>query len=266
MARIFIQRLEKKYGKENIKGRKYQEMISEILAENNQKVGNAVGRLSKQNYETQMKKLSAKKATTVKLPDVSEVLPKRSVYLIKAAQSGRAISDDLRASLERNLRQTLEKYTEDGGPRLEIKRGRTTGRINRKLIDDFQAAITETYKSRTKKDKGLGVPKNIKQIATTETRSVVSAIKREYNQRLTDNNPSIIMVKIWVQNRVLAKKPRSSHAEQDGRELPMNQLFKVRREQSGGFDNMHGPYDPQASAENVIGCNCDLLYKARIPG
>lgn len=264
MARIFIQRLEKKYGKENIRGQKYQELINEILTENNQKVGNAVGRLSKKNYETQMKRLSAKKAATVKLPDVSEVLPKRSVYLIKAAQSGRAISDDLRASLERNLRETLAKYTNDGKPRLEIQRGKTTGRINRKLIDDFQAAITETYETRTKRDKELGVPKNVKQIAITETRSVVSSIKREYNQRLTNQNPDIIMMKVWMQNRMLAKKPRRSHAEQDGKELPMNEFFKVRREQSGGFDNMHGPYDSQASAENVIGCNCDLLYKARI--
>ena len=264
MARIFIKRLEEKYGKENLRGKRYQAMISEIIFENNQKVSNAVGRLSKDNYESQLKRLPKDRTATVKLPDMSDVLPKRSVFLIKAAESGKAITDDLRKSLERNLRETLAKYSQAGKPRLEIQRGRTTGKMNQNLVKDFQAAITKTYESRTKKDPDLGVPKNIKTIATTEIRSVISAIKREYNQRLTDKNPGHIMTKTWLQNRALAKVPRKSHKEQNGKTIPMNQSFQVRREQSGGYDYMHGPHDPHASAENVISCNCDILYKMRL--
>lgn len=263
MARIFIKRLTEKYGSKNLTGKKYQALITEILAENNQKISNAVGRLSKDNYEKQLKRIPKNKAVTVKLPDLQKVLPKRSVFLIKAAENGKKISDDLRASLERDLRKTLEKFTGTGKSRMEIQRGRTTGKINPELIKKFQESIIKTYKSRTKKDKTLGVPGNVKQIATTEVRSVVTAIKREYNQNLIDNNPGLEMTKTWVQNKRLAKKPRESHSEKNGETILMNELFKVRREQSGGFDMMSGPYDPTASAENVIGCNCDLIYKVR---
>lgn len=263
MARIFIKRLKEKYGTKNLTGKKYQELITEILAENNQKVSNAVGRLSKDNYEKQLKRIPKNKAVTVKLPDLTKVLPKRSVFLIKAAEKGKAISDDLRASLERDLRKTLKKFTGTGKNRMEIQRGRTTGKINPALIAEFQKSITKTYKSRTKKDKRLGLPGNIKQIATTEVRSVVTAIKREYNQNLVDNNPGLEMTKTWLQNKKLAMVPRETHSEKNGETIPMNKLFKVRREQSGGYDMMSGPYDPTASAENVIGCNCDLVYKVR---
>lgn len=263
MARIFIKRLTKKYGKTNLTGKKYQALISEILAHNNEKVGNAVSRLSKDNYEDQLKRLKKNRAATVKLPDISEVLPKRSVFLVKAAQSGQAISDTLRASLESNLRNVLKEHTGAGKPKMEIQRGKTTGKMNTELIDKFQKSMIKTYESRTRKDPSLGVPGNVKQIAITEVRSVVSSIKRNYNENLLKSNPNLEMTKTWLQNRKLAMKPRRSHREQNGKTILMNEFFQVEREQAGGYDYMHGPYDPTAAAENTIGCNCDIIYKVR---
>jgi len=265
MARIFIKRLTDKYGTENIRGKKYQAMVNEILAQNNMKISRAVGRLSKDNYENELKRLPKTKSGTVKLPDLQEVLPKRSVFLIKAAQNGTAITDDLRTSLERNLRETLNKHTASGKPRMEIQRGKAVGKINKQLIEEFQKSIQKTYESRTKKDPELGVPGNIKQIAITEVRSTINSIKKEYNQQLSKKNPYLIMTKTWLQNRRLAKDPRISHKEKNGETIPMNQLFTVRRMQTGGVDYMYGPHDEKGSAENVIGCNCDILYKARFP-
>lgn len=264
MARIFEKRLKEKYGTENIKGQKYQELITEILARNNEKIGTAVGRLSKDNYKNQLKRIPKNKAVTVKLPDISEVLPKRSVFLIKAAESGKAISDTLKQSLEQDLRKVLEEHSGAGKLRMEIKRGRTTGKINPELIEKFQKSIIETYKSKTRKDPDLGIPGNVKQIAVTEVRSTISVIKREYNQRLLDNNPQLKMTKTWLQNKKLAKKPRETHTEQHGKTIAMNEYFRVRREKAGGYDMMYTTHDPDASAENKIGCNCDLIYKVSL--
>lgn len=265
MASVFFNRLKNKYDGRKIQGKQYEEVIQDILAHNNEKIGNAIGRLSKENYENELKRIPKTKSGIVKLPDLSEVLPKRSVFLIKAAQNGKIITDDLRTSLEKNLRDTLSKYTAAGKPRMEIQRGKTTGRINTQLIADFQKAITKTYESKTKKNKNLGVPSNIKQIAITETRTTINSIKREYNQKLIEKNPYLIMMKTWIQNKRLAINPRMSHDAKNGETIPMNQLFSVAREQSGGFDYMHGPHDKKGSAENVIGCNCDIIYKVRFP-
>ena len=158
MASIFFRRLFKKYSKKNLTGKKYQKVIKEILAHNNEKMGNAIGRLSSANYKDQVKRLSKTKQKIVKLPDTSKVLPKRSVFLIKAADSGKKISGTLRDQLERDLRAALKEFDGTGQNRMEIQRGKSTGKINPKLIESFQRRIKKTYESRTKRDKKTGIP------------------------------------------------------------------------------------------------------------
>ena len=106
MSSIFFKRLEGKYNTESIKGKikgkKYEKVINEILAHNTEKIAKTTLRLSNTQYQKSIKKL--KRAKTVKLPNISEVLPKKSVFLIKGAENGKLLSQTLRIKLQRDLR------------------------------------------------------------------------------------------------------------------------------------------------------------------
>lgn len=268
MASIFFRRLNEKYGKSgkaNIKGKRYQKMIKEILAHNNEKMSNAIGRLTNQNYKDSMAKLSKMKAKIVKLPDLTDVLPKRSVFVIKGAESGKVVSNTLRTRLEHDLRTTLKKYMSTGQPRMEIQRGISTGKINPKLIKEFQTAIKGTFENYTKKDPKIGIPKNIKAIAITETRSAIDFMKSEYkNQLVRKNKGNIRITKTWKHNRQLSKVPRIGHMKLHNLTLLDEEKFYVEREDRGGFDLMDRPHDPIAPAYQNIHCSCDIIYKAQI--
>ena len=99
MATIFQKRLRDKYGKGELRTQRYNSMIKKILVHNNEKAGRAISRLSTTHYKDSLKKVSKEKAKTVKLPDLSEVLPKRSVFLIKGADDGEMIAETLRKQL-----------------------------------------------------------------------------------------------------------------------------------------------------------------------
>lgn len=272
MASIYFKRLEKKYGKTKLRGAKYQALINDILVHNNTKMSGAVLRLSDNHYKTSMKKLSKAKQKTVKLPDVSEVFPKRSVFLIKAAESGKSISDTLRTQLEKNMRDTLKKYTGKGLPKMETQRGVATGKINTNLIKEFQTQITKTFESRTKRDPKTGIPPNIKAIATTEIRSTVNSLKGKYNTVLLRENPHLKMVKTWKHNRQLSKVPRPGHMQMNDVTEPAGTKFKVPmyvkikgKNIFAGWTMMDRPHDPKAPPEQIISCSCDILYKAQLP-
>lgn len=265
MASAYFKRLEKKYGKKNIHGKKYQALIREILAHNNEKIGRAIGRLSDGHFKENVRKLSKKKQKTIKLPDLQSVLPKRSVFLIKAAEQGDYVSETLRTRMEKDLRQSLLKFQQTGQSKMEIQRGVATGKINVKLIQEFRAAITGTFESYVKKDKLTGVPGNIRNIAITEIRSTVGMIRDEYKRELLKQNPQIKMTKTWIHNRRLSKKPRISHMQLNNTTLPVETKFRVDRPDGFGYDMMDRPHDPNAPADQVIGCSCDLIYKAVIP-
>lgn len=262
MASAFFKRLTKKYGTENIKNKKYEAVIKEILAHNNMKTARAISRMSNDNYKNQVKKLSKKKQKVVKLPNTEEVLPKRSVFIIKAAEQGKMISDTLRTILEKTLRTTLKDFETTGQGKMEIQRGKTTGKINKKLIQEFQKNITGAFESYTKRDPQTGVPGNIRNIAVTEIRSTVGTIKAEYNRQFLVKNPGVKMMKTWLHNRRLSKKPRKTHVAMNRITIPVQEKFKVDREQEPGYDMMDRPHDPDAPAHQVIGCSCDVVYKA----
>jgi len=263
MASIFFKRLKDKYNTEDITGKKYQKVISEVLSYNNEKIAKATLRISNENYKNSAKKLSQEKFKTVKLPDVSDVFPKRSVFIIKAAQDGKIISLSLKEQLERDLRAAMKEFDGTGENKMEIQRGISTGKINPKLIESFQNKISQTFESRTKRDKETGVPPQVRNIAVTEIRSTIGSIKESYNRELLSFNPQLQMAKTWKHNRKLSKKPRLSHVAMDGVTIPISEMFKVDREHDSGYDIMTRPHDPNAPAEQVIGCSCDCIYKAR---
>ena len=265
MASTYFRRLEKKYGKANLHGQKYNALIKEILAHNNEKMGNKVGRMNNSYYQENVRRLSKKKQKIIKLPDLQDVLPKRSVFLIKAAEKGDYISDTLRSRLEKDLRDSIKAFQKTGQSKMEIKRGVATGKINPALIKEFQKAITDTFESYVKKDKLTGVPGNIRNIAVTEIRSTVGMIKDEYKRELLRRNPHIKMTKTWIHNKRLSKIPRKTHMALHGVTYPVEKKFRVDRDDGSGYDMMDRPHDPTADACNVIGCSCSCVYRAIIP-
>ncbi len=258
MPTIFYNRLQKKYGDQLLKGKKYKAMLDEIIANNNEKIARATLRISKENYNKSLKKISVEKRKFVKLPDISDVLPKRSVFTIKSAEQGKIISTTLKDKINKDLRQTLEEFKT-----LERQRGRGVSKMNPELVNVFQKKLKETFEEYTKKDKITGVPPQIRNIAVTEMRSTVDEIKEAYNKNLLKKNPGMKMIKEWIHNKSLSRKFRETHAARNTKKEVVNEFFQVPRE-DGGFDLMQRPHDPNAPLEQIIGCSCEVRYLATV--
>ncbi len=258
MAKIHLDRLRRKYG---YTGENLQALMDPIIANNSENISRRIGEVSQANWNKALKKISTKEKQFI-APDFSDVLPKRSVFIRKAAESGTKLKDSLRDSLTKNLRDTLSQFTPKTKEATFIRRrGQLAGTINRNLITEFQEKITKTFETYTKKDPKLGVPKNVHAIAVTEMRSSISEMKNSYNEKLVNDNPDVVMIKQWIQNRNLAKEPRRGHRKVDKKKVPIDQAFSVpliRKIQGRwvemGITLMMFPHDPTAPAEQVIGC------------
>ena len=196
---------------------------------------------------------------------MEDTLPKRAVSVRKAAEKGELIRDTLRDSLTKSLRSSLEEFPiTTGTPSFITRRGAKAGRISPALITEFEKKITQNFKGYTKRDKTFGMPSNIHTIAVTEARGTINEIKHEYVERFSDTNPNLTVKKKWIQNRSLSKKYRKGHSVVNGRTVLFNEFFKVpvyksKRgvEVKTGEVWMRYPHDPNAPANQVIGCNCD---------
>jgi len=276
VAKIYLKQLQKKYNfnEGDVTGLNYRKLMQDIISNQSENISKATSRISKQNYDKQIKEFMKRLGERgpekrITLPDVSEALPKRSVFLRKGAQDGNILTDTLRDNLTRNLRESLGEFKTKTGEQAFVRRkGTKAGSINTKVIDVFEEKIKGTFENYTKSDPRFGVPANVHQIAVTEIRSTVDAIKHNYNIKLAKKNrDNVEMYKIWRQNKSLAKEPRVSHDKVNGIRLPIDEAFQVpiMVKKGGqmitiGTDSMQHPHDPNASAENVIGCNCDIEY------
>ena len=266
MAKIHIDRIVDRLGipKDQVTGQNYQEVMIQVIDKNTKNIQRAVGRLTNSNYEKQIVNLKKKgrlKEKTVLLPSMEEVLPKRSVSVLKAADSGKQITQTLSERMNKSLRDTLKQWQATGKP-FEIVSGVNAGKINPELINSFEKDIINVFQDYTRRDPSIGVPPNVKGIAITEIRSNIDTVKSEYHKELLRKNVDTMkMTKTWRQNKGLSKVPRKEHSEIDGVTIPRDELFKVPSP-TGGFDLMSHPHDPSAPADQVIHCSCDAVYKA----
>lgn len=270
MAKIFLDRLAKKYGFKpgQVVGENYRIIMQDIISQNSENIAKSTSRLSKEHWNQQLKKLGGDKKNFI-LPDIEEALPKRSVFIRKAAEHGNYISDTLRDDLTKKLRDSLDNFrtAKTDEPAFLRRRGTKAGTINPKLVKQFEQDIKNTFANYTKRDPKIGVPSNIKTIAVTEMRSTIDDMKEAYDKEFLKRNPQIRMWKRWLQNRSLSKKPRSSHAMVHGVEIPFDEKFDVPLEVKGvivGSTPMSRPHDPSAPLEQIIGCHCDFLTYAVI--
>lgn len=264
MAKYQLDHFVKKYG---WRGHKYRALMSKIIAHNSEHVARAIGRLTNENYSKAVKKISTKERRFI-VPDVQEVLPKRSVFIRKGADRGWLLTDSIRTQLSKDLREAMKVVTPKTGEARFIKRrGRGAGRVSPKIIKEFEARLSETFKGYVAPDKKIGVPRNIHHIAVTEMRSVADDIKYKYASTFTKRNPDVVMKKRWVHNTYLSKAVkwiRKGHDEINGDTVGLHDKFMVRNDQTGAFDEMLHPHSPGAPAEQVIGCHCDVEYFAAV--
>lgn len=93
-------------------------------------------------------------------------------------------------------------------------------------------------------------------IARTETASIANEAKAKSAETWAGENGQK-QFKMWVHRN--SKDPRENHAYLDGMIIETNETFQVVA-QNGTTDYMMYPHDPDASAENVINCNCQVVY------
>lgn len=279
MAKIHLDRLQKKYPilkvaseAGQIKGGIYSDLVDMIIDENSIKIQNRIANQSKNQWDKSLKKIGVKEKRVI-LPDITDILPRRSISIRKAAEKGKLLRDELRNQLTNDLRKSLNEFSEKTGqPKFITRRGKTAGRINPKLINEFQKNITNTFEGYTKKDPKYGIPKNIHGIAVTEVRSAVNEIKYKYNKTMLEKNKNLSMKKKWIQNKGLSKEYRRGHDKVHGKSVDFNEKFEVPLiiKRGGkyvqiGVNLMDHPHDPSAPLEQVINCNCDLdIYVIRL--
>lgn len=273
MAKIHLSRLEKKYNLSpgTVKGANYRQLMKDIIDNETVNTAKMTARISQSNYTKQMAKVKDLSKRMV-LPNINEVLPKRSIFVRKAAIDGDIITDTLRDSLTKNLRETLREFRtkKTKEPAYLRRRGEQAGTINPKVIAEFEKRITKTFKNYTKINPKYGVPSNVHDIAVTEIRKTINPIKQSYNEKLyAQNKNRFDFFKKWKQNKSLAKVPRLGHLQVDGIQILITENFQVPRYKiikkrwvKVATDSMRYPHDPAAVAEQVISCNCDIIYFA----
>lgn len=250
MAKIHLDRMRRKYG---FTGERYRELLQKIMAQNTINISNALGRMSRANWEKAAKKVSRKEKRFV-VPDVSEVLPKKGIFVRKAAIDGTRITDALRDKLTKNLRDSMLKFTPKTGEATFIfRRGVKAGRVNPKLVKSFEEEITKTFAGYTKTNKQYGMPTNIHSIAVTEVRSAADEVKFRYVEEIARKNPDFQVRKKWIHNKALSENPRPHHMAIDGQTVEWSDRFTL----GNGF-KIRYPHDPEAPAEEVINCHCDF--------
>lgn len=256
MAKVHLDRLKGKYGDLPITGKRYSNLVSNILVENTDALQKGMERKSKKSFENFSKKFGVKERRLV-LPDAKDVIPARAIQVSKAAQSGKLITDTLKDRMTQALRKRLREFPETS---YVTRRGVSAGRINPRLIDGFEKDLKEVFQNYTKKDPKFGVPANVRGIAVTEGRRAINVVKNEYTNKMIEANPDLSVKKIWFHYPSLSKVPRRGHGQQNRRTVGFNDLFKVSNYEGNkrkGINLMRFPHDPEAPAEQVINCNCD---------
>jgi len=250
VAKIHVDRLVKKYGWNK---KSYKDLMEKIIANNSENAVKKVGRMTQRSFQIEGKKYKgAEKVFT--LPNLEEVFPKRSVHIIKGQMDGKAITDRLRDSLTRNLREVLEKPS--------YKKGKFKGEIKTEVLKEFEKKITKTFSGYTRRHPEYDMPSNIHNIAVTEVRSAVDNFKREYIQKFQEVNGDKIVTKTWKHNTKLLKNPKNArvhHKHLNGTTIPFEESFILKPKDGGTYKARH-PHDSDLPAGEVISCQCECIY------
>lgn len=274
-----LDRLRQRYG---WKGGKYQSLMSEIIAVQSEQLARRFAEIKKRKLDT-MARAATKAGVQVLVPDLTEVLPGKSVHVKKAAERGKLLTDSLRAQLAKGLRKAVFDFLGEGQPIMQQQRGAKRGRMNPKLVASFQDHVVKTFSAYTKRDPEIGVPANVGTIAVTEVQSIINEIKQRYNETVADRNAGVIEAdKTWRHFPSRSQEPRRGHRAMSGRTIPLADRFKVpeyervgtvksgpnkgrgKFRRTGAYVFMLHPHDPDAPISEVASCHCELDYTWRL--
>lgn len=235
--------LKRKYG---WSGEKLSELSGKIIQENQVKISEAVLNSDKRRLERNVTKLQPKGATKrIVLPPVANII-KRSSTIIKAADRGNLLTKTLRTDLRRALTNVM------------LDEGITTtkGTVRKSVAKKLEKEIASVFEGYTKKHPGQPMPSNIHTIAVTESRSAINAIREEYITAVDAKSPDGYQIlKEWIHNDSLSSQPRLIHKRLHGVRKPLHEDFDVNGQRASR------PHDPRLTAEQTIGCNCELAYQ-----
>jgi len=130
------------------------------------------------------------------------------------------------------------------------------GTVNKNIEKKLQKQIKQRFENYTKKDPRFGVPKNIKSIAVTESRTVINNIRREYTAEISrQSKGELIVFKKWIQNRGLSKEPRDTHKDMSLLpSIPFTEKYSLKGH------SIEGAHDPNLPASEIINCKCEMKY------
>lgn len=269
MAKVHLDRIKTRYGYRN---EKLSKLMGKILANNQENVARGLARQTKEKWQKVFDKIPGARKKIV-VPPVDEAMRPRDFYIVKGAQNGKLITDNLRDRLTKDLRAVLNRQSTGGKPiwHTQPESGKR-GKLHPDVIKEFRARIEETFHGYTKRDPKIGIPPNVKAIAVTEIRSATNMMKDEYARAIVKHNPQVEMFKKWIHNKSLTKNPRRGHLMVNGMAVRLNEYFNVPNyvEKNGrlvlmGFNAMDRPHDPKAPPEQVISCQCEAQYFAKVP-
>ena len=257
MAKIYLNRILNKFA---WTGHNYRVLMSGLIADNAQRIHNSVLQVDHKILENQMKKVRVKEQA-LNLPRLSDVIKPQSQWTRKGADRGKLITDNLKDKLSKDLRTILDK------PEYMRQRGKLTGTLKNQALLDMRETMKETFRNYTKVDPTIGIPKNIKAIVSTELRSVVNQTKQEYNQKLLQANPDIVIMKKWIHNGNVwgsnDYKARKHHRDLHGDEVAYADNFILWNKKAGTRYSVPYPHYETLPPEEVINCNCETQYRAR---
>ena len=132
----------------------------------------------------------------------------------------------------------------------------------KEVIAESPLSIEPSYITEQLHEKlGRGVFSNSRAmtIARTETSAIANLAKAKSAESWADQSEQSgqRQFKMWVHRP--SKSPRDNHVFLDGMIIETNESFQVVAE-NGTTDYMRYPHDENASAENVINCNCQVVY------
>lgn len=253
MSEISIKRLSNKYGIYNIKNRKYQLIIKDILDYNQSKITKSVANITDNKMKKQLEIYGNRR---VKFPEIKDIIKKPTFEILKAAEKGNYITQTLRDKLTNDLKTVLKKVP-------------AGTKLNQSLVKEFRNTIKSTFEGYTKRDPRYGVPSNIRNISVTEMKSAVNNIRKVYMDELINRNPDMYYKKEWRHYKTYSKQYRRGHYEKNGEVKEMNEPFLVNEykkikgkwRRTENIIKMDRPHDPKANAGQVIGCSCEIKYK-----
>lgn len=268
MAKFKLDWIAERYPNIVMSGGNYTALMGQIIAHQTERIAKKTLEVSQESFQKVLGKVIDEKRFV--LPNISEALPKQSIFLRKGAEKGKLLTDTLRDKLNKDMRAALREFDLTNETSIVQRRGEMAGRVSTKMIRKFKEQISKTFESYTKKDpKFGGVPRNIKTIAITEIRSAVNDIKHQYVTRMVNENPDYEVEKKWIHNGHLSQQSRPGHVrlsrmkpigEGDYFQLPTYEKVNGKFRPTGQFLQALHPHDPRLPGDEIINCNCDSEY------